>query len=387
MTIDPNSSSAVVLPGTERQQRPAWHLVLPTFIVLLLAVGVGFALALVPVPYVIFGPGPTFDVLGKQGDVPILEVQGAKAKTEQTGQLRMVTVSEMGGPGQTVTSMNVLRAWVTPGYSVKPFSEVYPANISAEQVQQAAAAQMESSHSTSAVAALEYLGYDLPTTITIEGAVDGSGAEGILKQDDRLISVKTPDGVVHPMNTPSAPFSLMKTIPAGTKLDVTIERDGKEQTLTVPSTAGSEDSETTGSKLGILLSFDIDMPVEVVVHLEKVGGPSAGTIFALGIIDELTGEDMTGGQVIAGTGSLSYDGVVEPIGGIVQKMHGSLRDGADWFLAPRSNCDSVVGQVPKGLQVFAVGTLDEAVATVKAIGQGDTSGLTTCEMVMDGQQS
>ena len=102
-------------------------------------------------------------------------------------------------------------------------------------------------------------------------------------------------------------------------------------------------------------------------------------MFALGIIDKFTGGDSTGGAIIAGTGAIGYDGEVQPIGGIVQKMYGSKRDGAQWFLAPKSNCDEVVGNIPDGLEVWPVSTLAEAREAVQAISKGATIDHPVCE--------
>jgi PDZ domain-containing protein len=126
-----------------------------------------------------------------------------------------------------------------------------------------------------------------------------------------------------------------------------------------------------------------EFPIDVEIQLNDVGGPSAGMMFALGIVDMLTPGAMTGGERVAGTGSIDSDGTVGPIGGIRQKLWGALDADADWFLAPESNCDEVVGNVPDGLEVFAVGTLDEARSVVDAIAEGgDTSALRTCDAVV-----
>lgn len=134
--------------------------------------------------------------------------------------------------------------------------------------------------------------------------------------------------------------------------------------------------------MGIYLSADTKAPIDVKIHLERIGGPSAGLIFALGIVNRLSDHDITRGQVIAGTGAMSFTGDVLPIGGVKQKMFGAKRDGAKWFLAPKDNCDEVVGNVPSGLTVIPVGTLAEAVGVVEQIGDGTTSGFLTCESVL-----
>ncbi|MDO4913679.1 MAG: S16 family serine protease [Bifidobacteriaceae bacterium] len=120
--------------------------------------------------------------------------------------------------------------------------------------------------------------------------------------------------------------------------------------------------------------------VKVKLHVDKIGGPSAGLMYTLGIIDKLTPQNETGGKIIAGTGTISANGVVGKIGGIQQKMVGARRDGATWFLAPSSNCSSVVGYIPNGLHVVSVDTLDDAYKAVVAIGKGQTADLKTCSV-------
>lgn len=388
------SESIQQIAGGNRRTR---KLLPPSTILLLFSTLLAVLVVVVPVPFVLFSPGPTFDVLGSQGDDPILQITGVPEVTagtsngEDTGKLWMTTISERGGPGSTVTTVDTVRAWLTQGVSVYRYSDVYPSSLSADQAAQVTQAQMDSSHWTASVAALEYLGYQLPAVITIVGLSEGLGAMGLLEPGDILLSITTPDGRIHPMNSPSAPFALLNMIPVGTPLPVTVERDGTEKTVTVVTTADPAEAPSTtstratptGSKLGVILDLDIDMPVDIDFHLDKVGGPSAGMIFALGIIDKMTDQDLTGGQQIAGTGAVTYEGTITPIGGITQKMFGAHENGIEWFLAPADNCGQVVGNVPQGLQVLAVSTLDEAVAAVEGIAAGNTGGTPTCEVVLD----
>jgi PDZ domain-containing protein len=101
-------------------------------------------------------------------------------------------------------------------------------------------------------------------------------------------------------------------------------------------------------------------------------------MFALGIIDLLTPGDLTGGQHIAGTGTMDATGTVGPIGGIQQKLVGARNAGAAYFLAPMDNCDEVRGHIPNGLTVVKIATLDGAESAVKAIAAGQSSGLPSC---------
>ncbi len=131
--------------------------------------------------------------------------------------------------------------------------------------------------------------------------------------------------------------------------------------------------------LGIQLTNDYEFPIDVTIQLNNVGGPSAGMMFALGIIDTLTPGQLNGGENVAGTGTIDAAGTVGPIGGIRQKMYGAVDARATWFLAPESNCDEVVGHVPSGLRVFSVGTLDDALDVLTAVREdGDLDALPTC---------
>ena len=119
-------------------------------------------------------------------------------------------------------------------------------------------------------------------------------------------------------------------------------------------------------------------PVKVTIDAGDVGGPSAGMMFALGVLDRLTPGELTAGQRIAGTGTISSDGRVGPIGGIQQKLAGARAAGIQWFLAPAGNCSEVVGHVPAGLTVVRVEDFDDALADVRAIAAGNGSALQGC---------
>jgi len=133
--------------------------------------------------------------------------------------------------------------------------------------------------------------------------------------------------------------------------------------------------------IGITLTTDYDFPFDVRIQLDNVGGPSAGMMFALGIIDELTPGELTGGKDIAGTGTIDATGAVGPIGGIRQKLYGARDAGADYFLAPTANCDEVAGHVPDGLTVVSTATLEESLDAIEVIAEGgDVDELPTCEV-------
>jgi PDZ domain-containing protein len=161
---------------------------------------------------------------------------------------------------------------------------------------------------------------------------------------------------------------------AGKPAQVGIVRAQAAQTVTItPVKSG------TSVVLGIGAGMNYTFPFNVSIQLNNVGGPSAGQMFALGIIDKLTPGSLNGGKKVAGTGTIDNEGNVGAIGGIRQKMYSARSAGATWFLAPASNCDEVTGHIPSGLKVVAVKTLDNSLAALKAISTGGNTGsLPTC---------
>lgn len=378
----PFAYSAIAEENSDKQRGYGrWWALLVVLLVALLTM----AAASVPVPYVVTTPGPTFDLKHHEGEPEIIAISGQDPSTGSSvaldegepadpGELHMVTVSEYGGPGTTLTLFDLLRFQFDGVSEIASYEDIYPSDITPEQVEEFAKAQMSSSHSTSAVAALEELGWSVPATVTIIDAVAESGAVGKVREGDELVSVTTPDGVEHRIDTASGVFALMGTQAPGTKLKVTLRRNGE---LVTEEIVSGESPDGYGSKLGIYLDTAIQMPLDVQVHLEEVGGPSAGMMFALTIIDRLTPGDITGGVKIAGTGALGYDGRVQPIGGLPQKIEGAKRSGVEWFLAPSLNCDELA-EAPTGINVVRVDDLKQARATVDAIAHGRTDSLPAC---------
>ncbi|MDO5060680.1 MAG: S16 family serine protease [Actinomycetaceae bacterium] len=370
--------SPIQIPGEKK--RP-WKKFFAVFTPLL-AMGAGVGLALMPLPYVIASPGPTVDVFLKDGDVPLIEIDDAKADNDPEGHLHMVTVRQYGDPDHWISGWQWLQAKFTPGYDLIPMEEVFPDDLTAEELEKYNKQAMVSSQSTAAAAAFHYLDLEVPATVTILGATEGSPLENKVQEGDILRAVIY-DGKTTYVNDASSIFALTRQMPAGSKIEIQIDRAGKLITIPAETYRPKSLSEfDRGSRLGVYLDVDFKLPIDVQIHLERIGGPSAGMIFSLAIIDKLTEGSLVGNHVVAGTGAIGYDGEVQPIGGIVQKMHGAKRDGAQYFLAPIQNCDEVVGNVPDGLQVYSVQHLDDAVRVLQAINDNDTAGLQTCEMVL-----
>lgn len=331
--------------------------------------------ALVPVPFAVESPGPVRDVLSGEGDTRLISISGAQTYPT-SGSLDLTTVRVSGGPGRQVDLGLQVRAWLDGGSTALPEAALFPPGASEEQVDASNAAAFLSSQQAAVVAALTELGYDVPVRVVVTGLAEGSGAAGVLREGDVITSV---DGapVEGATSLRDAVQAAAASGGAGAVVRVGVVRDGQQgdpETVEVPLGTGDDGS----AVLGVLVREDADPPVDVQIAVDQIGGPSAGMVFALGVVDLLTPGEMTGGRTVAGTGTIDSAGRVGTIGGIQQKLLGARAAGATAFLAPTGNCGEVVGNVPDGLQVVAVSTLAEARAAVEAVGRGEAAGLPGC---------
>ncbi len=332
-------------------------------------------LTLLPTSYVIERPGPVFNTLGTVPtgdgeDEPLISISGADT-FPTTGTLDLLTVQVVGDRERTPSWFELASAWFDPSRAVVPIDEIFPQGQTSDERNEQSAAMMVDSQKEATAAALAELGYDVHPMVSVYALTDDSPAQGILQENDVILEAN---------GTPVTETNALRDVinaGAGAPVELLIERDGVQQTVTVTPQQSVVDGETLWL-IGVSTMHDYDFPIDVSIQLNNVGGPSAGMMFALGIIDTLTEDELTGGENIAGTGTIDSAGTVGAIGGIRQKLYGAKDAGADFFLAPKSNCDEVTGHVPDGLQVFAVDTLDDALAALDGIRSDDTSDLPTC---------
>jgi Lon-like protease len=331
--------------------------------------------ALIPAPFVIEQPGPVYNTLGDvtiDGEqVPMIQIPDEKTYPTD-GALDMLTVSIRGNRQELPSWLEIASAYFDPSRAVVPVDLIYPAGVSLEDSNTQGAVDMANSQKEAVAAALAELGYTFPSTVTVVESSTGSPSDGVLSAGDVLLSV---NGVSFSDVTGLRAQIAENGVDKPAVVDIT--RDGQPKTVSITPTL------TTGEDpvpiIGIIAGGDYDFPIDVKIQLENVGGPSAGMMFALGIIDRLTEGPLNGGETVAGTGTISGSGEVGAIGGIQQKLYGARSAGATWFLAPASNCDEVTGHIPAGLTVLAVATLEDALRALKAIETGaSTRALPTC---------
>jgi len=332
---------------------------------LIASVGTAVAIAvsvLIPVPYVILGPGPTLNTLGNDSSGhPLITVSG-HASYPTSGHLNMVTVSYQGCQGDRFNIFTALVAWLNPHQAVVPEGEICPAGQTQKQTQEQDTQQMNSSQQTATAAALTELHIPFSTQVYVVQAEKGFPAYGVLKPGDVIIKVNG-----QPVTSQAALTRMITTHPAGSTLTLTIVRGGQTRQVQVAT-------RQSGGRpvMGVAINGRYKFPFQVKISVGDIGGPSAGLMFALGIIDKLTKLDLTGGKFIAGTGEIETDGKVDPIGGIQQKMLGARNAGATVFLTPAANCADTKGAVPAGLRLVKVSTLNDAVTALEALKAGQS---------------
>ncbi|MDX6230141.1 MAG: Lon-like protease [Frankiales bacterium] len=322
------------------------------------------------VPYAGLGPGPTYNTLGKDAKgQPLISVSGRQTYPPTAGHLNLVTVSVSGGPHYPMDLTKALRYLFDKHVELVPESEIFPPGQTSQQVQQQDNQQMQQSQSSAQVAALSELGIK-PTGVQVFEVEAKTPAFGVLKPGDQILSV---DGT--PVADVTTLHDLIQKHKVGDKVSIGITRKGTPMTLSLGTIASPD--KPPHAVVGF--TPQPSWPFTVSIHVDSVGGPSAGMMFALGLIDVLTQGNLTGGKFIAGTGEIDDAGNVSPIGGITQKMYGVRAQGAEYFLAPAANCNDVVkGGIPAGLQVIKVNKLHDALADVKAIAAGQASTLPPC---------
>lgn len=324
---------------------------------------VGLAALALPSPYMLESPGPIFDTTGEVEDEPVTTISGAETY-ETDGTLALTTIYVTGAPTQTVRVPQAVRGWVSSSIDMTPHELIYPTGTTAEEVREANTAAMASSQELSLAAALNHLDVDFEVDLFVVDFTPGAleaGTDEVLASGDRVLaaageSVTGLEGLRSAVNEA-----------AGEPIGLTVARGGEHINVEVP-TYQEADGEYY---VGIMLGNEFEFPVSAEIQLEDVGGPSAGLMFSLGLIDTMTEESMTGNQHWAGTGTVDPDGTVGPIGGAPLKLVGAQDQGAEHFLAPRDNCDELDGRLPRGLDVYGVENVDEAVTIVEAVRDGD----------------
>jgi PDZ domain-containing protein len=322
----------------------------------LIATVIGFVLFafLVPLPYVIMSPGPATNTLGADQKIPLITITGHPTYPTD-GELAMTTVS-VSRPDSTLRAPLLLRAWFSSDSQIVPRDSIYPPTQNTTDINAQNAEEMKSSQEHATTAALRYLGYNLGSDVVVEAIPKGSPSLGIVRAGDVIRQLQGIDTV-----SSEQIHAQMGFYNAGDVVTIVVDRAGRRLILRVKTGKNA----AGGAMMGIMPMDQYTYPFKVEIRLKDVGGPSAGMMFALGIIDKLTPNSLTRKRIIAGTGTIDDNGNVGAIGGINDKILGAYRHGARLFLAPMANCADV-NSVPKGMRVVGVKTLTAAMTALQS---------------------
>lgn len=257
--------------------------------------------------------------------------------------------------------IEAMRGWIDPDVAVVPVSAVYPKGKSREETDLELTAQMDESEYSASLSAMSELGYALePDGTLVRSIVQGSPAAGHLQAGDVIVAV---DGVKVRHNE-----DLIKAMNArkiGDEVSISVLREGNPNEFKL-KTIGSG-GEQSRPVVGMNLLQNYRLPFSINIDDKGIGGPSAGLMFAVTIVDLLEPDDLTSGKVIAGTGELFADGSVHPIGGVAQKIAAAERIHATTFLVPADELEEARDALGSDMEVIGVRTLHEAVEALRAL--------------------
>lgn len=323
-----------------------------------------------PLPFVVYSPGVTVDVLGEVGDSEVISVAGAPAYDDTDGELRLTTVN-LTRPKTRVNLFEVVVSWLDRDQAVVPYEAVYPEDYTREDSLRQGQVQMATSQEQAVVVALRELGHDVGVTVEVVEVVEGAPADGVLEAGDQVLRVegKGIDRVEDVSATIDAAFA------AGEPIEMVVRRAGAEETVrVVPEVVDGT------PRVGISVGEDYVLPFDVQINLDEgIGGSSAGLVFALAVYDRLTPGSLTDGEVVAGSGTIDSEGRVGSIGGISQKIAAARDAGATLFLVPPGNCDEAADSPVEDVRLVRADTMRSALDSLVAWSEDRDAELPTCE--------
>lgn len=309
------------------------------------------------VPYAAEGPGPSFDTLSQVNGQDVVSISGAPVdKTE--GTLNMTTVSVR----HNLTLAQAMSRWLTTDDTLVPIEQIFPPNLTEGEVDEQNLQAFSASESAATLAAMRHLGK--PVEVEIAGTQPQSPAEEEFKPGDRIVSVEGAR-----VTEPGQASDEVRKHKPGDTITVGVKRDGKQKDIRAQ--LAENPKEKGVPMLGVLMKSVPAGKLEVDYHLEDIGGPSAGLMFSMAVVDKLSDGHLNGGKKVFGTGTIEDDGSVGPVGGVVHKVQSAADMGAEVFLSPVENCSEAIARKHDGLTVISVDSLDDAIKQLDAYNRGE----------------
>lgn len=326
---------------------PRW--VAGTFVGLFLTAAAAVGAWSVHLPYVAFSPGPVgdaIDVVVATDDVQVFKPDG---------ELFFLTVSVT---ASGVNLYEAIEAGVDPTVDLVRRQAIRRDDETDEEYKQRNLDAMDQSIDTAVAVALDRSG--VPVEIESDGVlvvdlVEGSGAEGVLRPDDVIVAVNG-----EPVQLGGDIGVVIGDLSPGDTVEIDIERDGEPMTVDVELTASEDGSRTL---VGILAQT-ANPRYPISIETSNVGGPSAGMMYTLAIMDLLVDGDLAKGHIVAGTGTIRADGTVGNIGGVRQKVVAAEASGAELMLVPAGNYEEALTAQRESMELIPVATIDEALAAL-----------------------
>ncbi|WP_448851394.1 YlbL family protein [Corynebacterium sp. 335C] len=326
----------------------------------IVAVGAVLASPAAVVPYAAEGPGPLVDVLGELDGAPAVEISGAEVD-DPAGELDMTTVSvahSMSLPAATVK-------WLDPEQDIVPIETIFPPGMTHEQVQERNAVAFTDSEASATIAALDHLGR--PVEAYAAQVLPDSPAAGAVNEGDGIVAVGD-----RRIATPRDVVDAIGSHLPGDEVELTLARGGGEEKARVTL---AENPDVEGAaQLGVVVGARPAGGLEIEYNVAGIGGPSAGLVLTLAVIDKLSPGDLLHGAHVAGTGTIDASGAVGPIGGITHKIAAARDAGADMFLVPEANCAEALTADAGDMPLLSVADVDAAIAALEDPAAAPTCG-------------
>ena len=334
---------------------------------------------LLPVPYVVLSPSAAFNTLGEFDGREMITFPKNVKTYKTTGELDFTTVL-VTQPGARVSLAEAMAGYFSDGSEVVRRRSIYPEGESAADSRAASRLLFKTAQDAAKVAALQALGRRVSTVPAVYNVEKGFPAYGKLRVGDLI---RAADGRKN--LTVSQFVQLVRAKKAGQTVTLQYERDGKTATVKVATRRDPKPPHRARIGITPVEMYEPDKTMKIDFHTgSRIGGSSAGMMFALAIYDRLTPGALTNGRHIAGTGTIEVDGSVGPIGGIRQKTIGAASGGATVFLVPARNCADAMldadasGRV-HGMQVVKVAKLANAITALEALAKDPKAKVPACE--------
>ena len=348
----PASEDAPADPEPFPARRPRWLLSvligILTLLALILTVGQ------MGVPFYALSPGPVEEV------DDITDIAGAPVY-DLHGDLYMLTVTL-----QEVNFLEFVQGWFTPAVDLYRTERIRPPDVTPEEHRERNRQMMRDSRDVAVTVALRHLGYEVGEGgegVLVLELVEGSPAAGAFQPGDVITAVDGeavsawPEGV-----------EAIRSKRPGQDVEFTFTRGSEERTvrLTLMEHPAEPGRPMAGFTPGTANPYP-DAPFDVTIDTANSGGPSAGIMYALTILDLLTEEDMIKGNIVAGTGSMDLDGNVGPIGGVRQKVAAAQQSGARYILVPAENYADALTAKNDEVEIFAIASLRDALRVLEGL--------------------